>query len=96
MKKRLAGFAATGAMALAALTGAVGTANAAVAHPAVTIPPAVIVHPAASYYYGPFATEQDCVNFVASVGELGVYDCEYYNSAPPGHTFPGWYASTPW
>jgi hypothetical protein len=86
MKKILVTIAATGVLALAGVAGTAASASAATTH-ATT---AATASPNFSRAYGPFASAQDCENFVRANGEWGVWDCEFL-SGPYG----GWYALVP-
>jgi hypothetical protein len=92
MTKRLAAFAATGALALGALAGTAGSANATVARPdgGSTCSP----HHGCFDWEGAFTNSVSCVNFVASIGQLSSWDCEYYNPAWFSTQGPGWYATS--
>jgi hypothetical protein len=53
-------------------------------------------YPNCFYWDGPYYYARDCVNYVTSIGQLGNWDCEYYNPAwfnDPNET-PGWYATS--
>ena len=94
MKKRLAAFVATGVLTLGALAGTAGAADAAIAGAALAHGETCTASGGCYYWEGPFATSQACVNYVASIGALGEWDCEHYTS-PWWGDGSGWYATSP-
>lgn len=93
MKRRLASLVATGVMAIGAFAGTAGAADAATAS---TVYGGHTCWQGIGCFdwQGPYAISQNCVTFVASIHELGVWDCEYYNPWKFAPTGSGWYATS--
>ncbi|MFE6053992.1 hypothetical protein ACFQ6N_24840 [Kitasatospora sp. NPDC056446] len=84
MKRAIATFATTGLLTVATLVGTAASAGAAT--PVAASAQAVSFNPIGSD--GPFNSLQECTNYVASHGRLGVWDCE----SALGH----WWSLSPW
>lgn len=95
MKKRLAAFAATGALTLGALAGSVGSASAQTVHPDGGGRICSYSLNECFDFEGAFANSQSCVDYVAQIGNPPGWDCEYYSN--PWFDYSdgvGWYATS--
>jgi len=95
MKKRLGTFVATGALALGALAGTVGSANATAVTPDYHGQSGCGTRYGCFEWDGPYPDSKSCVDYVWLIGQLGRWDCEYYVKAwfDPLHN-TGWYATS--